>query len=477
LFHPGNRAVALCCMLMAALSFPSWKGFAQPPQTAASPTAQISLLPKLDAKVIGTVLDPNGVPLEGCLVYAFTDGSSPPRDVTVTTDFNGNFAIDVYSGHVLLFAYKESDLYHNNIFGFDVPAGTVNQAVDVRPGETVRGFVLHLPRQSALLQLDVYNADTNDPVNPVEYELCREDHAADPIYCMKGQASDPGFQIVVPPDPISIKVTAPKYMEWRYMDAKTGSSYLTLKSTENRTLAVYLRPAAPRPAEYGWIEGVVVDPLGKPVDGAYVYAVGDAEGKLPLAGRWPGGTSTTTNSEGKFALGHVVDNPVSVWASKESDYYAGGGSINMGLVPGFNTPKVEGVEIKPGQAVTVRLQLAKKAGKIKLYVRDADTKKLLVDGIFSEWFSNGVPMSNNCGRMSGESDYESLISTDVDLSIRIEAHDGLHEEWEYRNPKNGSRYYRARSGKTERVNVYLRNTPWHKGTIWPEPPPDAEAEK
>jgi len=80
----------------------------------------------------------------------------------------------------------------------------------------------------------------------------------------------------------------------------------------------------------------------------------------------------------------------------------------------------------------------------------------LVDGIFSEWCVHGVPMVYSCGQLSGQSDYESLVSTDVDLSIRIEAHDGLHEEWEYRNPKTGSRYYRARSGKTEVVNVYLR---------------------
>ena len=236
MFHPAKRAVALCCMLIAVLSFNSRTSSAQPPQTAASPGANGS------GVVRGTVLDPDGHPVEGCLVYAFTDGSSPPRDVTVATDFNGNFAIDVYSGHVLLFAYKESDLYHNNKFRFDVPAGTDNQAVEVRSGETVRGFVLHLPRQSALLRLDVYNADTNDPVNPVEYEMCREDHAADPTYCMTGAASDPGFEIVVPPDPISIKITAPSYTEWRYQDAKTGSSYLTLKETENRRLTVYLHP-------------------------------------------------------------------------------------------------------------------------------------------------------------------------------------------------------------------------------------------
>src|ERR1700687_6432080 len=73
----------------------------------------------------------------------------------------------------------------------------------------------------------------------------------------------------------------------------------------------------------GSVEGVVVDPQGKPVDGAWVYAVGDAEGKIPINGRWPSETSTTTDSEGKFVLGRVVvDNPVHVWASKDSDYYA-----------------------------------------------------------------------------------------------------------------------------------------------------------
>jgi hypothetical protein len=40
-----NRALAPCCLLMTLLSFASWKSFAQPPQTAASPTAQISAAP------------------------------------------------------------------------------------------------------------------------------------------------------------------------------------------------------------------------------------------------------------------------------------------------------------------------------------------------------------------------------------------------------------------------------------------------
>jgi Carboxypeptidase regulatory-like domain len=197
-----------------------------------------------DATVVGTVVDPNGRPVEGSMVYAFTDGSSPPgQDQTVTTDEKGNFVLAVYPGRVLLFAYKEDDLYHKNMFRFDVPSGTPeNQPVEVESRETVRGVVVHLPRKSGLLRFDVQNANTNGPVSPFQFELCRGDHAGDPIYCLTGSAQDSSVEMVVPPDPVSIKITAPDYLEWRYRDSKTGSAYIALKSMESRTLTVHLRP-------------------------------------------------------------------------------------------------------------------------------------------------------------------------------------------------------------------------------------------
>jgi hypothetical protein len=80
--------------------------------------------------------------VEGGKVYAFTDGSSPPgANHTVTTDDKGNFVLDVYAGHVLLFAYKESDYYHDIMFGFDTPLGYSGPTdfVDIGPGQTVDG--------------------------------------------------------------------------------------------------------------------------------------------------------------------------------------------------------------------------------------------------------------------------------------------------------------------------------------------------
>jgi len=459
-------------MLIVALSFPSWKGSAQPQQTAASPTAQISLSPKLDAKVIGTVLDPNGVPLEGCMVYAFTDGSSPPRDVTVTTDFNGNFAIDVYSGHVLLFAYKESDLYHNNIFGFDVPAGTDTQSVEVRSGETVRGFVLHLPRQSALLRLDVSNEDTKEPVNPVEYELCREDHAADPTYCVKGNA-DPGFPIVVPPDPISINLTAPNYMEWRYLDAKTGSSYLTLKPTENRTLVVYLHPTIfnigssvntaqsqqesnPAPPPYpqsdlsaivGSVQGVVLDEGGNPVSGATVYA---EDMRRPIF--------ASSDATGTYTLPDVPVGVAYVFAFKESDGYP---NEFWAFYTTNNDHSMLKIEVKPGQVTTgANFHLGPKAAYLKV---DATDEKGLPVEVSYKLERDDQPMPLNTSvptdpRIVGGGFINGVMLVPPVLFRLTVLADG-YEPWHYGGANWQGRVglITLKSGKTLKLSVRLRH--------------------
>jgi hypothetical protein len=188
------------------------------------------------------------------------------------------------------------------------------------------------------------------------------------------------------------------------------------------------------------------------VAGAFVYSVGNEEGKRPLGGRWPPGPSTTTDGEGKFILdGVVADNPVSVSASKEADYYSDGGFSLFAL----STKPPAQAHVTAGQTVLVTVQLDKKVGRLKWNVFDADTKEA-VHGIFMHSYRKGTPVKYRVGGMSGPSAYSILVSPGLDLAIDIEADDGLHETWQYRNPKTGSRYFRAKSGETETVNVYLR---------------------
>jgi len=228
------------------------------------------------------------------------------------------------------------------------------------------------------------------------------------------------------------------------------------QTSPNGRVTIGQLSSVPRPEDVGMpllgsVEGVVVDPNGKPVEDAVVHESSN-DGR-PLGGRIFR-TSTTTDVHGNFVLDHVIPaEKVAIWAYKYSDYYED-------VMEPFtlNRPKnlkIPVVEVKPEQTVTgVRIQFPQKAGKLHWSVRDADTKEL-VHGVFMRWCRKGVP-SKYCINGSAPSDYERIISLGVRISIQIDADDGLHEKSEYRNPKTGSRYFRARSGETETVNIYLR---------------------
>ena len=136
---------------------------------------------------------------------------------------------------------------------------------------------------------------------------------------------------------------------------------------------------------------------------------------------------TTTDVDGKFVLDHVIPaEKVVVWAYKYDDYY------DDVMEPfSFKRPNVKlpVVEVKAGETTTgVKIQFPEKGGKLHLYVRDASTKKL-VHGVFSAWCRKGVPSKKYSVQGSGPSDDERLVSPAVEVSIQIEADDGLHKKW------------------------------------------------
>jgi hypothetical protein len=151
----------------------------------------------------------------------------------------------------------------------------------------------------------------------------------------------------------------------------------------------------------GVIKGTVVDPGGKPVEGAVVHESSN-DGR-PLGGRLFR-TSTTTDVKGNFVLDQVIPaEKVLIWAYKYSDYYE---DVMEPFT--FNRPKnlkIPEVEVKAGQTITgVRIQLAQKVGKIRLDVRDANSKEF-VHGVFIQWCRKGYA-PKYCINGSGPSDYE-----------------------------------------------------------------------
>lgn len=195
----------------------------------------------------------------------------------------------------------------------------------------------------------------------------------------------------------------------------------------------------------GTIRGTVVDPDGKPVEGANVYATNQND--PPMSRPY----ATTTNANGEFVLVQVRPGPeVRIHAYKDIDYYSW-------IKWGFNLPpklEMPEVEVKPGQTVTgVIVRPMQKQGRLNLVVRDADTKEL-VHGILYVFCREDHPTEG--GYCTGGSESETFVPVGVGISIKIKTDNGKHVKWEYRDPKTGSPYFRAKSGETESMNVYLR---------------------
>ena len=211
-------------------------------------------------------------------------------------------------------------------------------------------------------------------------------------------------------------------------------------------MAAAQQPSPPAADDLGVIKGTVVDPGGMPVEDARVYAASDHY--PPMSRPY---SVTTTNAKGEFVLDRVIPAPdVVIHAYKDSDYY-------MDVIFAFhNPPKLEMPEVgvKPGETVTgVTVRLMPKAAKLRLNVRDANTKELIL-GIGFLFCREDNP--THCLGGGGESDRDQFMPIGVGISIKIEADDGKHKKWEYRDPRTGSRYFRAKSGETTKMDVYLR---------------------
>ena len=214
------------------------------------------------------------------------------------------------------------------------------------------------------------------------------------------------------------------------------------------------QPSPPPANNFGVIKGVVVDQDGKPVAGANVYVGGirwPAEGHNdpPLNSR---SNETTSDANGEFVLDRVIPSKsVIIHAYTDTDYYA----LVLwafNLPPELERPEVE---VKPGQTTTgVTVRLTQRAGLLHLFVRDVKTKEL-VHGI-SFLLCREPGEGGNCAGGGGQSDFIEPVPVGIGFSIKIEADDGQYEKWEYHDPKTGSPYFRAKSGETETMDVYLR---------------------
>jgi hypothetical protein len=201
--------------------------------------------------VEGIVLDSSSQPVANASVYYHIgDDLSRGASDQTTTDCNGHFVLsDVLAGSVRIRASKESDGYMDRRIA-DPFYGQMNDGefpeIQVNAGETVKGVVVHLGFQGAILELKAFDVDTKAPLDGLAYRLCRGDPASGNQDCLSGVTSGRGeAHQIVPADSITVKISSQGYESWNFKDEKTGSSSLTLHSGEMRSLSVFLKRSNP----------------------------------------------------------------------------------------------------------------------------------------------------------------------------------------------------------------------------------------
>jgi hypothetical protein len=179
------------------------------------------------ASIQGTVLGEDGEPLAGATVYAYSDMR---KQIRATSDAKGNFVVPgAPTGTVYIDAFKESDGYPYNFFGFHKAVGEEIHKLDVAPGAQIQGVVIKLGPRAARLHLEITQSGGAPVTGDVGLEFTRDDNPGP-----YSESPKPDHTMLVPSlVPFSFSVTVPGYKVW-------NSRSITAQAGETLNIAVHL---------------------------------------------------------------------------------------------------------------------------------------------------------------------------------------------------------------------------------------------
>ena len=214
---------------------------------ALSTRTEIDIPSQLGA-IEGRVLDGDGKPLSGATVTASpanlpAAGASSITFYVARTDSDGKFYIsDVAPGSYKLSAAKEDEGYPRSSIPLFVSGPNATQTVTVQPQRITVGVTIQLGPKAGRLAGKIVDAETGQPIPDAEIMIVRADNTSN--YHITGPNRPGGdFQILVPPVPLLIKVTAPGYQDMYLGDSGVNSSggLIQVTSGATRDLIISLR--------------------------------------------------------------------------------------------------------------------------------------------------------------------------------------------------------------------------------------------
>lgn len=176
------------------------------------------------ASLRGTVLGEDGKPLVGATVYAYSDLRTQVR---TSTNAEGEFVLTPAPvGVVYIDAFKESDGYSYNFFGFNKAIGEEIHKLYVGPDAQIQDVVIKLGPRAATLHLDITGTGGTAVTASAALMFTREDNGRP-----EGEAVNPGQTVLVPSlVPFHFTVSVAGYKPWK-SESITGQPGETLDVT------------------------------------------------------------------------------------------------------------------------------------------------------------------------------------------------------------------------------------------------------
>lgn len=195
----------------------------------------------------GYVLDNEGHPASKAHIEIVPIGSSRigPSSEVVTGD-DGEFRIPITTPDIYrVFAWDEVRRVPYPAISINTPVGWKPLDITVSKGATLDEVTLTLPKPYGLLSGTVTDADTGEVIDHARIWLER---ANDPqIYMARSVRPAGELNLLLPDEPIRVRITAPGYAEWVYHPSGSGPDSVRLSAGEDQIVEVRLHRIEPVP--------------------------------------------------------------------------------------------------------------------------------------------------------------------------------------------------------------------------------------
>lgn len=212
-------------------------------QSVSSENREVS---QIAGEIEGFVINVEGQRVAGARVFAERDDALNSLVMSSYTDDSGAFKINLReAGFYRLYGSKEDDGYPLTISGFHQVTTIPSPKVSVAEHQVIRDVIVQFGPKVSKINGSIVDSTTGHFISKATIILRRVDDSQMSYVIGAGEAKENGrFNVLVPPVPFTIEVSAPDYETWNYTkdSANHHIDSLQVQSGQTKTLKITMHP-------------------------------------------------------------------------------------------------------------------------------------------------------------------------------------------------------------------------------------------